>query len=144
MEPSGPFIVILADTKVPGRRWHSGRHRSAQTHRRYCLVTSVSLRCELHSAFCWLCGEDEVKRLRGQQDEIYEGRDAFKELLVDVKEVIEIPNAASDIYVAHAEQVSEVAGPSATETTPPESLDEADNDVEGVVPEEGASDEDAG
>ncbi|KFK22673.1 hypothetical protein AALP_AAs75038U000200 [Arabis alpina] len=81
--------------------------------------------------------EDEVKRLRGQQDESYEDRDVFRELFADVKEVIGIPDAASDIYVAHAEQVSEVVGTFATETTPPESFDGADIDVEGVVPEEG-------
>ncbi|KFK29587.1 hypothetical protein AALP_AA7G153800 [Arabis alpina] len=49
------------------------------------------------------------------------------------EEVIGIPDAANDISVAQTEQVSEVAGPSAIETI----------DVEGVVPEERAGNEDA-
>ncbi|KFK41280.1 hypothetical protein AALP_AA2G109600 [Arabis alpina] len=76
---------------------------------------------------------DEVKRLRGQQGEIYEGWDVFREFIADVKEVIRIFDAANDIYVAQAEQVSKVAGPSATETI----------DIEGVVLEERVGNEDA-
>ncbi|KFK29579.1 hypothetical protein AALP_AA7G152700 [Arabis alpina] len=77
--------------------------------------------------------KDEVKRLREQQDECCEGWDVFTEFLVDVKEVIGIPNAANDISVAQTGQVSEVTGPSAIETI----------DVEGVVPEERAGNEGA-
>ncbi|KFK41222.1 hypothetical protein AALP_AA2G101300 [Arabis alpina] len=69
--------------------------------------------------------------------------DVFKGLLANVKEALGIPDVLGDIYVSLAEQVSKVAGPSATEITPPESLDGADIDVEGVAPKETAGDEDA-
>ncbi|KFK28864.1 hypothetical protein AALP_AA7G058500 [Arabis alpina] len=55
-------------------------------------------------------------------------------LLANVKEAIGIPDVLGDISVALAEQVSKVVGPSATEITPPDSLDGADIDVEGVAP----------
>ncbi|KFK21988.1 hypothetical protein AALP_AAs62559U000100 [Arabis alpina] len=69
-------------------------------------------------------------------------RDVFKGLLANMKEALGIPDVLGDIYVALAEQVSKVAGPSATEITPPESFDGADIDVEGVAPKEGVGDED--
>ncbi|KFK39168.1 hypothetical protein AALP_AA3G209000 [Arabis alpina] len=70
-------------------------------------------------------------------------RDVFKGLLANVKEALGIPNVLGDISVALADQVSKVAGPSATEITPPESLDRADIDVEGVAPKERADEEDS-
>ncbi|KFK29431.1 hypothetical protein AALP_AA7G133600 [Arabis alpina] len=84
--------------------------------------------------------EDEVTRLSGQQDEIYDAHDVFKDLLDDVKEVLGILDVAYDTSVAQVEQVNEVDGPAA-ETTPTESLARADVDVERVVLEERADDD---
>ncbi|KFK22199.1 hypothetical protein AALP_AAs55975U000100 [Arabis alpina] len=67
----------------------------------------------------------------------------FKGLLAKVKVALGIPDVLGDVSVALAEHVCKVAGPSATEITPPESLDGADIDVEGVAPKERACNEDA-
>ncbi|KFK29364.1 hypothetical protein AALP_AA7G124500 [Arabis alpina] len=86
--------------------------------------------------------EDETKCLFEQQDGIYDAPDGFIDLLTEVEEVLEIRDFAGDTTVAEAEQVSEVAGPVAAETTPPESLAGVDIDVERVVLEESMDDED--
>ncbi|KFK40814.1 hypothetical protein AALP_AA2G044600 [Arabis alpina] len=89
---------------------------------------------------CTILQEKKEPKL---ENESYVAREVCKELLADVKEVIRIPDATIDIYVAHAEQMSEVVEPSATDITPPESLYGADIDVEGVAPKARACDEDA-
>ncbi|KFK32076.1 hypothetical protein AALP_AA6G196400 [Arabis alpina] len=86
--------------------------------------------------------EDEVKRLKGQQDGIYDAWDVFKELLADVKEVLGILDVAGATSIVQDEQVSEVAGPTAAEISPPEFLTGVQVGIEGVDPEERA-DEDA-
>ncbi|KFK35624.1 hypothetical protein AALP_AA4G015400 [Arabis alpina] len=58
----------------------------------------------------------KVERLEGLQAEIYDAWDVFKELLDEVLEVLGIPDVGGEIPVVQEEQVSEVAGPTTTET----------------------------
>ncbi|KFK29718.1 hypothetical protein AALP_AA7G169800 [Arabis alpina] len=73
--------------------------------------------------------EDEVKRLEGQQDEIYDAQDVFKELFAEGMEVF-----VGEIPIVQEDQASEVAGPTAAESSAPDLLTGAEVGVEGVDP----------